>query len=81
LAKLELNEEQKKVFLKQLNDILSYFNKLNELDTINVDPTSHILHTKNSFHGDIPRPSLPQKTVMGLTKYSKDGYFRVPKIL
>lgn len=81
LAKLELNEDQKKIFLKQLNDILSYFNKLNELDTENVEPTSQILHTTNSFHEDIPRPSLPQKTVMNLTKYSKDGFFRVPKIL
>jgi aspartyl-tRNA(Asn)/glutamyl-tRNA(Gln) amidotransferase subunit C len=81
LAKIELNEEQKKMFLKQLNDILLYFDKLNELNTENVEPTSHVLHLNNSFHEDVPEPSLSPKTVMSLTRHNKSGYFRVPKIL
>ncbi|MFW6148267.1 MAG: Asp-tRNA(Asn)/Glu-tRNA(Gln) amidotransferase subunit GatC [Atribacterota bacterium] len=81
LAKLKLNDQQKKLFLKQLNNILSYFKQLNELDTDNVEPTSYILHTSNLFHEDILKPSLPQETVLSLTEYKKDGYFKVPKIL
>jgi len=81
LAKLELDEEQKKIFLEQLNDILSYFTKLNELNTEKVEPTSHVLYLNNTFHEDIPEPSLSQKTVMSLTGHNKNGYFRVPKIL
>ncbi len=81
LAKLELSEEQKDLFLKQLNDILSYFKKLNELDTEQVEPTYHISNSSNPFHEDTLRPSLPQKTVMDLTQNTKDGYFKVPKIL
>ena len=81
LAKLELKEEQKDLFVKQFNDILSYFKKLNELDTEMVDPTSHVLHLNNTFHEDICRPSLPQETVLKLTKSKKNGYFRVPKTL
>jgi len=81
LAKLELNEEQKSLFLKQLNDILTYFKKLNELDTELVEPTSHILHSANAFHEDVIKPSLPQEAVMNLTQHKKNGYFKVPKIL
>jgi len=81
LAKLELSEEQKELFLKQLNDILSYFKKLNELDTEHVEPTSHILHFSNLLHEDTIKPSLSQETVLNLTQYKKDGYFKVPRIL
>jgi len=81
LAKLELNEEQKSLFLKQLNDILSYFKKLNELDTELVEPTSHIMHSAIAFHEDAIKPSLPQEVVMNLTQHKKNGYFKVPKIL
>jgi len=81
LAKLELSEEQKGLFLKQLNDILSYFKKLNELDTEQVEPTFHISISSSPFHEDILKPSLPQKVVMDLTQNKQDGYFKVPKIL
>ncbi|MDI9596382.1 MAG: Asp-tRNA(Asn)/Glu-tRNA(Gln) amidotransferase subunit GatC [Atribacterota bacterium] len=81
LAKLELSEEQKELYVKQFNDILTYFKKLNELDTREVSPTSQILHSNLTFHEDIPRPSLPQEKVMNLTNSRKDGYFKVPKTL
>jgi aspartyl-tRNA(Asn)/glutamyl-tRNA(Gln) amidotransferase subunit C len=81
LAKVRLDDSQKERFLKQLNDILSYFKKLNELDTDQVEPTSYILHSSNMFHEDIVKPSLPQETVLGLTQYKKNGYFKVPRIL
>jgi len=81
LAKLELNENQKELFLKQLNDILDYFKQLNQLDTEEVEPTSYILNPANLFHDDEPKPSLPQDMVLGMTKYKKNGYIKVPKIL
>ncbi len=81
LAKVRLDESQKERFLKQLNDILSYFKKLNELDTDQVEPTSYILHSSNMFHEDIVKPSLRHETVLGLTQYKKNGYFKVPRIL
>ncbi|MDD4363051.1 MAG: Asp-tRNA(Asn)/Glu-tRNA(Gln) amidotransferase subunit GatC [Atribacterota bacterium] len=81
LAKLELTEEQKELFVKQFNDILTYFKKLNEVDTENIEPTSHILPLANTFHEDSIKPSLSQEEVMKLTSCTKDGYFKVPKIL
>ncbi|KUK98005.1 MAG: Aspartyl/glutamyl-tRNA(Asn/Gln) amidotransferase subunit C [Atribacteria bacterium 34_868] len=83
LAKLELSEEQKELFSKQLNDILSFFAKLKELDTEQIEPAfhSHITHSTNHFHEDIPKPSLAQEVVLNLTEHKQDGYIQVPKIL
>jgi aspartyl-tRNA(Asn)/glutamyl-tRNA(Gln) amidotransferase subunit C len=81
LAKLELTEEQRELFSKQLNDILSFFAKLKELDTEQVQPTSHIATSSKHFHEDIVKPSLSQNTVMGMTRYKEKGYFQVPRIL
>ncbi len=81
LAKLELNTEQKELFLPQLNSILSYFEQLNELNTDQVEPTSYILPVSNRFHDDIPGLSLPQEIVLRLTRHTGKGYFQVPRIL
>lgn len=81
LAKLELSETQKELFLRQLNDILDFFHKLNELNTEKVEPTSYILDSPNLFHEDTLKPSLPQDAVLSLTQHQKDGYIRVPRIL
>ena len=81
LAKLELDEEQKEVFLKQLNDILEYFKQLNKLNTEQVEPTSYIVNPANLFHDDEPAPSFTQDTVLGITECKKDGYIKVPKII
>ena len=80
LARLKLNETQKELFLKQLNDILAFFKQLNELDTEKVEPTSYILNSSNLFHDDIVKPSLPQNAVLSLTQHKKNGYIRVPRI-
>ena len=81
LAKLDLNKEQEKLFVNQLNDILSYFKQINTLDTNDIEPTAYILHSANPMHEDNCRPSLPQKVVLEMAKQKKDGYFKVPKIL
>lgn len=81
LAKLKLNEEQKELFLGQLNEILFYFKKLNELDTDHTEPTSYLFHSSHHFHEDIPKPSLHQETVLNLTLNKTNGYFKVPRIL
>ncbi len=81
LAKLELSEEQKEIFSQQLNDILSFFAKLKELDTEQIPPTWHLVASSEHFHEDIVQPSLPQDTVLGMTRYQENGYFRVPRIL
>ena len=52
LARLDLSEEEKEMFTAQLSAILKYAEKLNELDTSNVEPTTHVLHVSNVMRDD-----------------------------
>ncbi len=73
--------EDKKQYTNQLNTILDYFKKLNELDTKNVQPTAYIIDMPNLLNEDKVEPSLSQKTVISMSNNNKKGYFRVPKIM
>lgn len=81
LARLELSEEEKEVFTKQLNSILTYMEKLNELDTSNVEPTSHILPIQNVFKEDEVRGSLPREKALSNAPDRTEEFYRVPKII
>ena len=81
LAKLEFNEEEKEEFTAQLNSILDYFKKLNELDTERVEPTDYVISMPNLLNEDKVKPSLPQDEVLFNSKYVKKDYFKVPKIM
>ena len=81
LALLDLSEEDKEMFSKQLGDILSHFKKLNDLDTSNIEPTTHAIDLKNVYREDIPTPSLSNEDALKNTEHKKDGYFKAPRIL
>ncbi|TFG09126.1 MAG: Asp-tRNA(Asn)/Glu-tRNA(Gln) amidotransferase subunit GatC [Promethearchaeota archaeon] len=82
LALLELSEEEKEKLAKQLNEIISYFNKLNDLNTSTVEPTTHpIDDLKNVFREDIPWKGLTNEEALKNAQYKKDGYIKAPKIL
>ena len=82
LALIDLKEEEKEKFLKQLSDIISYFKKLDALNTKNIEPTTHpIDNLKNVFREDIPWESMSNEEALKNTQYKKDGYFKVPRIL
>ena len=81
LALLDLTEEDKDMFSKQLGDILSYFKKLNDLDTSNIEPTTHAIDLKNVYREDVATPSLSTEDALKNTEHKKDGYFKAPRIL
>ncbi|PZE20670.1 Asp-tRNA(Asn)/Glu-tRNA(Gln) amidotransferase subunit GatC [Paenibacillus xerothermodurans] len=81
LARLELNEEEKSKFTEQLNAILKYVEKLNELDTDNVEPTSHPVPLFNVMREDKTRPSLPIEKVLLNAPEEEDGHIKVPAVL
>lgn len=80
LANLPLTENEKEKFEKQLNDILSYIEKLNEVDTKNVEPTSQVTGLENVTREDKPAPSLSQEEVLKNTKSQHNGMFKVKAI-
>ena len=81
LARLELTAEEKERMRAQLDSILSYIDKLNELDTTAVEPTSHVLPMTNVFREDEVAPSLAQEEILANAPERHDLFFRVPRIL
>jgi aspartyl-tRNA(Asn)/glutamyl-tRNA(Gln) amidotransferase subunit C len=81
LARLSLSGEEKELFGSQLSSILDYMEKLNELDTKGIEPTSHVLSLSNVMRDDIPRPSIPKEDVLMNAPDHTEKFFRVPKII
>ena len=81
LARIELSEEEKVTFGNQLEQILTYMEKLNRLDTKGVEPTSHAIPIYNVFREDVAKPSFPKEEVMGISPDQEDGHFKVPRII
>ncbi|NHJ25628.1 MAG: Asp-tRNA(Asn)/Glu-tRNA(Gln) amidotransferase subunit GatC [Candidatus Lokiarchaeota archaeon] len=82
LALINLTEEEKERLAQELGDILEYFNKLNELETTDVEPLTHPIEgLKNIFREDIPTKSLSNEETLKNAKHTKDGFFKAPKII
>ncbi|MEJ2696358.1 MAG: Asp-tRNA(Asn)/Glu-tRNA(Gln) amidotransferase subunit GatC [Candidatus Sulfobium sp.] len=81
LARLSLSDDEMKLFGDQLNGILLYMEKLNELDTTGVEPTSHVILLRNVDREDSPRPSLSRDEALMNAPDRTDRFYRVPKII
>ncbi len=81
LARLDLNEELVELFTTQLNSLLGYMEKLNELDTTGVEPTSHVVDMKNAFREDVVTESLPLDKALANAPQEDRGCFVVPRVI
>lgn len=81
LARLELTEEEKERMTAQLDSILAYIDKLNELDTSNVEPTTTVIPMVSVMRDDEARPSLTQDEALANAPDRVDAFFRVPRII
>lgn len=81
LANLPLKPEEKDKFEKQLSGILSYMEKLREVDTKNVEITSQVTGLENVTREDETSPSLTQEEALSNTKSQHNGLFKVKAIL
>ncbi|MCK4813079.1 MAG: Asp-tRNA(Asn)/Glu-tRNA(Gln) amidotransferase subunit GatC [Candidatus Marinimicrobia bacterium] len=81
LARLTLTEEEITLYSKQLNDILKYIDKLNELDVDQVEPMSHVLDIINVMREDKHLPSLSREEVMANAPDHDNEHFKVPRVL
>ena len=80
LARLELTEEEKEKFTKQLGDVLKYVDQMNEVDTSNVEPLSHPIDFINVMREDEIHYEQTKEQLMANAPAEEDGFFRVPKI-
>lgn len=81
LARLKMSEQEKELFGSQLENILDHIEKLNELDTKDIKPTSHVLSLSNVMREDTPGESLSKEDALMNAPDHTDKFYRVPKII
>ncbi len=93
LANLELTDQERQRMLKDLNSILDYIDRLNELDTADVPPMAQITakfgqsdakpddDTAHAWREDVPLPSLPHNEAMQNAPETDGVFFKVPKVI
>lgn len=81
LSRLEFKEEEIVKFQEQLSRIIEYVEKLNEIDTKDIEPTSHVISINNVFREDKVGKSLPREEALRNAPDSTEKFFRVPKII
>jgi aspartyl-tRNA(Asn)/glutamyl-tRNA(Gln) amidotransferase subunit C len=79
LAKLELNAEEKEQAKKDMESMLDYIDKLNELDTTGVEPMSHVFPVNNVFREDVVTNGDDRENILKNAPDEKNGMFNVPK--
>lgn len=80
LARIELTEEEKEKFTKQLGDIVEYVDQLNELDTKNIDPMAHPCPITNVMRADRICYDNTREELLENAPEEEDSFFKVPKI-
>lgn len=81
LARLNLTENEKEKLTAEMADILTYVDKLNELDTSGVEPLSHVLPIKNVFREDKVLASFEREKMLSNAPSHENGCFKVPKVV
>lgn len=81
LARLKFNDSELESFTHDMNEILSYVEKLNELDTENVEPLSHPVEGVNAFREDKIKESIPHEEALKNAPDKDEEFFKVPKVI
>jgi aspartyl-tRNA(Asn)/glutamyl-tRNA(Gln) amidotransferase subunit C len=93
LANLELTDQERQRMLQDLNSILDYIDRLNELDTSNVPPMAHISarfgqpadrsgdKPAHAWREDVPVLCLPHREAMRNAPETDGDFFKVPKVI
>ena len=81
LARLKITEAEEEAFTTQLNSILDYFDRLSELDTTDVPPTTRAIETSNITRADRLSPFPDKEELLKAAPEQQGDFFRVPKII
>ena len=81
LAQLILDDDTKERLVQEIGNILSYMDKLNELDTDDVEPMLHVLDLHNVYREDVVGESLPRDVALSNAPSDDGEFFLVPRIL
>jgi aspartyl-tRNA(Asn)/glutamyl-tRNA(Gln) amidotransferase subunit C len=84
LANLNLAEDEIRRMARDLDEILTHIDKLNELDTTEVEPMAQVLYEAGetaTWRDDIPVPALANEVALANAPKAGSGYFKVPKVI
>jgi aspartyl-tRNA(Asn)/glutamyl-tRNA(Gln) amidotransferase subunit C len=81
LSKLEFNGEEKQAILDDMNKMLDFVGKLEEVDTDGVEPLIHITDETNILRADTPRTDITQKEALKNAPKKDSTYFKIPKVI
>jgi len=81
LARIKLTSDEIKLFQSQLESIVDYVEKINELDLDHIKPTMHGQVSTNFFREDVIQPSLEREDVLSNAPERTINEFRLPKIV
>lgn len=79
LAKLEVSKDEEEIFLKHLDQILSYFKKIDEVNTEGIPPTYHVIDITNVFRKDEVKPFPPDEIIKNAPK-TKGKHIKTARI-
>jgi aspartyl-tRNA(Asn)/glutamyl-tRNA(Gln) amidotransferase subunit C len=81
LARLEFDNKSGEDMVKGLNDMLAFVDKLNELDTSNVEPLIYMTDETNVLREDEVKQTITQKQALQNAPQKDSDYFKVPKVV
>lgn len=81
LARIHMDDRDLATFVPHLQEILAYVEKLQQLDTSNVEPTAHVLPLSNVSRPDVPAPSLANAEALQSAPFTDEGCFLVPPVI
>jgi len=81
LSKLHFNAEEKGTLQKDLQNMLQFVQKLNELDTVGVAPLMHITQEQNNYRSDLIEKAFTSDEALENAQHSITPFFTVPKVI
>jgi aspartyl-tRNA(Asn)/glutamyl-tRNA(Gln) amidotransferase subunit C len=81
LARLQFSEAEEERMARELTRILDYIEKLDELDTEDVPPMSHVLDLYDVFRKDVVEQRISHEEALKNAPDADEDYFRVPKVI
>ncbi len=81
LSRLEIDEKETDKMLRDMSNMLTFVEKLNEVNTDGVEPLTTMSHEINALREDVVKPDLTHTEVLQNAPKKDDAFFRVPKVL
>jgi aspartyl-tRNA(Asn)/glutamyl-tRNA(Gln) amidotransferase subunit C len=81
LSKLDFTDKESEQLSNELDRIFNYINKLNELNTDNIEPTSHVLDIQNVMRSDEVVEKLTNEDALKNAPQAEKGHFKVPRVI